>query len=241
MRCPDCRKAVALSERFCPYCGAALPKAGQKSEEQPAPQERKQFIFAAAAAAVITLLCFLALRLIAGGMLSSFGDLMAQGFREAAGAIRFRAFALAAAGFAVSCVLIFLNKNGWQSLYYIAWGALCAVGVLFLSFINPQAVMMNRKVTPEIFQYAVVSARALAFSFGLGVPLLQAALYLCFHRPVSGKNSAVVMALFFAGASGGMWLGMSVLDMGMGALLLSAMGSIPAFAASVILNRRKAL
>lgn len=241
MRCPDCHKTVDPSKQFCPYCGATLPSIEQNIEKTSNLHSPQYSIAEVAVVTVITLLCFIVFRLIAEGMLTLFGDLMVQGFNEVLGAIRVRIFALALVGFAVNCVLIVLNKNGWKILYYIAWGVLCVIGVLIFSFANPQTVMANKNVTVEVFLYAVESARTLAFSYGIGIPLLQASLYLCFHKPMSAISVSIVTILFFIGTLGGAWLGISVFAMGSSGLMFSAIGSILAFAISVILNRGKEL
>lgn len=241
MRCPDCHKTVDPSKQVCPYCGATLPSIGQNLEKPSTPYRLQYSIAEVAVVTVITLLCFIVFRLIAGSLLALFGELMVQGFNEALEAIRVRIFALALAGFVVNCILILLNRNGLKTLYYIAWGMLCVAGVLIFSFANPRAVMMNKNVTAEVLVYAVTAARILSFSYGVGIPLLQAALYLSFHKPMSAISSAIVIILFFIGTLGGTWLGISVLAMGSSGLMFSAIGGILAFAISVILNREKEL
>ena len=226
MRCPDCRKTVDPSKQFCPYCGATVPTMDQNLEKPTNLHRPIYSIIEIAVVTVITLLCFIAFRLIAGRLLALFGELIVQGFNEALGAIRVRIFALALAGLVVNCILIVLNKNGWKILYYIAWGVLCVIGVLIFSFANPQTVMANRDVTTEVFLYAVESARILAFSFGIGIPLLQAALYLSFHKPMSAISLSIVITLFFIGTLGGAWLGIAVFAMGSSGLIFSAIGSI---------------
>lgn len=241
MRCPDCHKTVALSKQFCPYCGAAMPSADQNLEKPSILQRPRYSIVEAAVAAVVTLLCVIAFQLIAGSLLALFGELMAQGFNEAVGTVRAKIFILALAGFAADCILILLNKNGRKILYYIVWGVLCVVGVLIFSFENPQTVMENRAVPVAVLLYAVEFIRTLAFSYGLGIPLLQAALYLSFHKPMSAISSSLVIVLFFMGTLGGTWLGLSVFALGSRGFMLSAIGSVLAFAISVVLNRRKEL
>lgn len=241
MRCPDCHKVVDESKQFCPYCGSALPSTNQALEDQPNLQRPKQSIAEPAVALIITLFCFLAFRVIIGGILSSFGDLMVKGFNEALGAIRIRIFILTLMGFAVNCLVILLNKSGVKIVYYLAWGILGISGVLIFSFANPQAVTADRNVNAEIFLYAVTAARVLCFGYGLGIPLLQAALYLSIHKPMSTMNLAITVALFFVGTLAGVWLGVFVLGQGISGLMLSALGSLLAFAISIVLNRRKEL
>ena len=241
MRCPDCHKILDPSKQFCAYCGATIPSIDQNLEKTSNLHRPKYSIAEVAVVTVITLLCIFIFQLIAGSLFALFGELMVQGFNEALVAIRVRIFALALAGFAVNCILIMFNKNGWKILYYITWGVLCVIGVLIFSFANPQTVMANRDVTAEVFLYAVESARTLAFSFGIGIPLLQAALYLSFHKPMSAISLFIVIILFFIGTFCGAWLGISVFAMGSSGLMFSAIGSILAFAISVILNRGKEL
>lgn len=242
MRCPDCHKSVEPSKQFCPYCGAAVPKSEQVLEKKTNPKKKGIYIVASLISAVITFLCFFLLfYLIVKTFLPMYGQAMWIGVALAWNIIWKMSIFLVVAAFVVNSTLALLSKDGTKIPYYIAWGILCVGGVFMCAFLTPKIMLANRIASEDILSYALNAGQVLGIIYGLGVPLLQAALFVSFVKPVSLIKSSVVIFIFTINTFGAAYLGMCIFRMGIASLMLTIFGSVLAFAASVAFNGGKDL